>query len=325
METNPDSRFEILDSTIHSLWIVIANYNGSRFLPDCLDALHNQTLAPAGIIVVDDASTDDSLILIKKQFPDVITVPLPKNVGFGAANNAGARVALHYGATHLILLNNDTKPAPDFLENLWQAFLQKPDAGAIGGALLFYDDPQKIQTAGIQILKNGGATDYLANAPVSILTQDIMEIFAPSAGCALISADVWKKTHGFDESYGMYLEDVDLGYKIRALGLKCYLATNAKALHHYSGTMVNHPFRKRWYWEVNRYRLMAKHFTVAQYINAQLNYFLTIWRRASEFKSPQGQKILQGRSKILTFIKMTLIFILAHCTGKLLYIKLKLT
>ncbi len=327
-----------------SLWIVIANYNGLKYLPECLGALRNQTKKPDGIIVVDDASTDESLLIVKENFPEIINAPLPKNVGFGAANNHGARVAISYGATALIFLNNDTVPNPDWLKKLWSAFEKNPQAGAIGSTLLLYDNPEIIQSAGIEILKNGGAKDYLAGQALNNLPSDIAKIFAPSAAAMLIPVSVWKKISGptkkntvgsglahqsfseggFDENYKMYLEDVDLGYKIHQAGYHCLLAPESRALHHYSGSMVSHPFRKRWFVEKNRYRLLAKHFTFFQALKAQTNYFLTMWRRTQELKTPQGQKMLLGKSKLWFIIKITVIFFLAHITGKLLYLKLKL-
>jgi len=306
------------------LWIIIANYNGIKYLPECLVALRNQTKKPDGIIVVDDGSTDESLIIIKENFPEIITSPLPKNVGFGASNNHGARVAISYGATHLVLLNNDTVPNPDWLEKLWSAFEKNPEAGAIGSALLLYDNPEIIQSAGIEILKNGGAKDYLAGQSLNNLPTDITKIFAPSAAAMLIPAQLFQKINGFDENFKMYLEDVDLGYKIRQADHHCFLAPASRALHYYSGSMVSHPFRKRWFVEKNRYRLMAKYFTFFQALKAQTNYFLTVWRHTREFKTLQGKKILQNHSKIWFVLKITLVFMLAHITGKLLYLKLKL-
>ncbi len=90
--------------------VIIPNWNGLRFLPTCLNALRKQTYRDFEIIVVDDASTDDSRALIKNDFPDVHVIALGKNRGFAHAVNTGIRAAR---GDVIVLLNNDTEADPN--------------------------------------------------------------------------------------------------------------------------------------------------------------------------------------------------------------------
>ncbi|MCL6512693.1 MAG: glycosyltransferase family 2 protein [Anaerolineae bacterium] len=119
--------------------VIIVNYNGAHFLPACLDALHRQTY-PADryeVIVADNGSTDDSLELLRDAYPWVKVYQTGSNLGFAGGNNAAIRIAR---GDYIILLNNDTAAAPDWVEQLVAVADQHPRAGIVTGRTqLFYD------------------------------------------------------------------------------------------------------------------------------------------------------------------------------------------
>ena len=99
--------------------IVISNYNGWQDTVQCLESLQKQTYRDFEIILLDDASTNDSVQQLHKHLPDnAVFLPQAANIGFAAANNVGMRRALADGCDWVLLLNNDTVVAPDFLEVL---------------------------------------------------------------------------------------------------------------------------------------------------------------------------------------------------------------
>jgi GT2 family glycosyltransferase len=104
--------------------VVIPNYNGRNILPACLDAILRQTRPPDEIIVVDDASTDDSPALVRQKYPKVDLVSMPVNGGFCQAANAGLRKAT---GDWLALLNNDTEVHPNWLAELVATLETYPD------------------------------------------------------------------------------------------------------------------------------------------------------------------------------------------------------
>ncbi len=119
--------------------VVIVNYNGKHYLPACLDAVRQQTY-PSGsfeVIVSDNGSKDGSLELLRSQYPWVHLLENGRNLGFAAGNNAAFQIAK---GEYLVALNNDTEPAPDWLEKLVGFAGQHSQAGIVNGhSRLFYD------------------------------------------------------------------------------------------------------------------------------------------------------------------------------------------
>ena len=119
--------------------IVIVNYNGKHFLVDCLNALQAQTYPKDcfEVIISDNDSRDGSIEFLRSNYPWVRLLENKRNLGFASGNNAAFRAAL---GKYIVLLNNDTVPQPDWLENLVQAADANPHAGIINGhSRLFYD------------------------------------------------------------------------------------------------------------------------------------------------------------------------------------------
>ena len=107
--------------------IVISNYNGWQDTLVCLDSLQKQTFTDFEVILIDDASPNDSVAQLQNKLPpNTVFLPQEKNVGFAAANNIGMRRALADGCDYALLLNNDTSVHPDFLEKLLAETPEKP-------------------------------------------------------------------------------------------------------------------------------------------------------------------------------------------------------
>ena len=116
--------------------VVVVNWNGAHLLPDCLTALARQDLEHRSwhTVVVDNASTDDSVALLRRDFPDVTVIENPRNDGFAGGNN----VALRSVTTPFsVLLNNDARPAADWLRHLLAPFEDAPSLGAVTSKVLF--------------------------------------------------------------------------------------------------------------------------------------------------------------------------------------------
>ena len=138
--------------------IVISNYNGWQDTLVCLDSLQKQTFTDFEVILIDDASPNDSVAQLQNKLPpNTVFLPQERNVGFAAANNIGMRRALDDGCDFALLLNNDTSVRPDFLEKL----LAEPPAGAVScPKMLFMDPPDEIWFAGGELdPKTGKVTE----------------------------------------------------------------------------------------------------------------------------------------------------------------------
>src|SRR3990172_9058739 len=136
-------------------WIIVVNWNGAHLLGACLGSLSRLT-RPAHVAVVDNGSSDDSSRVVAS-FPDVEWIPLGRNTGFAAANNVGLRLALAAGARWVAIANTDVQLEPDWLERLVEAGEAHPEAGILGGLLLFERDPARVHSTGLTLPARGGA------------------------------------------------------------------------------------------------------------------------------------------------------------------------
>ena len=196
--------------------VIVVNYNGGHFVLRCLDTLLGQTLAPARIIVVDNGSTDDSREAVRRRFPDVELVPAGANVGFAAANNLGA--ALASDCEWLALLNPDAFPEPRWLENLAAAARASPEYSSFGCRMLMDDDPSRFDGVGDVYHPSGLCWREAHGSPAAGAFETPAEIFSPCAGAALYRRDAFHDAGGFDEDFFCYMEDVDLGFRLRLRG-----------------------------------------------------------------------------------------------------------
>lgn len=216
------------------LSVVVLNFNGQRWLDGCLGALAAQRdAAPFEIILVDNASVDDSLKLVRERHPGVRVVSLPHNLGFAAGNNRGAAVAR---GAHLVFLNNDTVVDPSWLGALHAALEMRPEFGLATSRIVFMDRPDRVDSAGDGYLLAGGAYKHAHGEPVSHVLES-REVFGACGAGFLIRRDVFEALEGFDERLFMVYEDVDLSYRARLLGWRCWYAADAVVRHAVSATI----------------------------------------------------------------------------------------
>ena len=122
--------------------IIVLNWNGREWTLECLESLRQATLDGATVMVVDNGSTDGSIEAVRGRFPDVRVVALPENRGYAGGNNAGIRAALETGAKAVLLLNNATRVAPDFLSHLVGVLNRYRRAAAVSSAIMRLDVPE---------------------------------------------------------------------------------------------------------------------------------------------------------------------------------------
>jgi GT2 family glycosyltransferase len=237
--------------------VVIVNLNGGSLLARALDALAAQTLAPARVIVVDNASTDGSADGLEDRHPGTEVIRLRENVGFAAGNNVG--VAAADGCEWVALLNPDAFPEPDWLATLVAAAEANPDFTFFGSRLLCADAPEELDGAGDILHVSGMAWRRYHGDPAAGTALEREEIFSPCAAAALYHRDAFIGVGGFDETYFCYFEDTDLSYRLRLAGHRCLYVPEA-VVHHVGSAIagvesdftVYHSFRNLvWTWVKN--------------------------------------------------------------------------
>ncbi len=211
--------------------IYIPNLDGSARLGRLLESLAAQTVR-IPTVVVDNASGDDSVAMVRERFPATGVIELDRNHGFGVALN---RAIERCPGDPLLLLNNDVQCDPWFTARMLEAL--QPGVEMVAGVLTQNDAPGRIDSAGVVATRRTlMAFDYLHGEPVSKAIGAPTPL-APTGGAALYRRAAFEEIGGFDEQIFAYYEDLDLGLRLRAAGATCALAPEATARHLYSATL----------------------------------------------------------------------------------------
>ena len=222
--------------------VIIVNWNTRDDLRECLRSLHpslHQGLQ-VEIIVVDNASWDDSVAMVKREFPDVKLIENRLNEGFGKAHNRAALIAQ---GRYLMLLNSDARAHPGALKDLVDYADAHPDVGIIAPKVLNPDGSLQyscrrfpVYEAGLfrnTILgrlfpQNRFVRDYLMTDFDHAHTADVDWV----SGCAMmIRRETWHQLGGFDEWFFMYCEDVDLCWRAHEAGWRVVYHPEAVVTH----------------------------------------------------------------------------------------------
>lgn len=211
--------------------IIIPNYNGIRYIENCLTSLAGE---PAGVIVVDNGSTDGSLALVREKFPDVQTIALDKNYGFCAAVNRGIEESKEDKTTYVILLNNDTVVEPGFVRALEKALDMDEKAFSGAARMVRMDDPARIDDAGDYYCALGWAFAAGKDKPRAKYNKP-RQIFSACGGACIYRRKTLEEIGLLDGNHFAYLEDVDIGYRARIHGYRNLYVPEAVVRHAGSG------------------------------------------------------------------------------------------
>ncbi len=219
--------------------IVIPNWNGQRFLADCLDSLSKINWPDYQVIVVDNGSTDNSVGFVGEKFPKVVLIENEKNLGFASACNQGIKWALERGADYVLLLNNDTIVAPDFLTKMAEVAKQEEKIGIVGAKIYYFDQPKKIWFAGGDFVKwrASGRHRFWQKQDFSKLTGVVSSDFV--TGCAmLIKKQVFQDVGYFYESYFLTIEDLEFCWRAQKAGWEIKIDLDAYLWHKVSSSRL---------------------------------------------------------------------------------------
>ncbi len=214
--------------------VAILSWNGRQHLETCLGALRRQ-LDPGcewEILVLDNGSTDDTVSWVRRQHPQVRLIASPVNLGFCAGNN---RLAAEAEGDAIALLNNDTRPRPEWLGELVEALGRAgDDVAAVSGRIVDWDG-QRLDFARGLMTFDGHAFQKDFGRPLdqAEVPADGSELLFACGGNMLVRRRSFLEAGGFDENYFAYLEDVDLGWRLWIGGERVLFAPDA-VVHHRS-------------------------------------------------------------------------------------------
>jgi len=203
--------------------IIIVTYN------NCLSSILNSNDKGAEIVIIDNNSSDNTVKLVLEKFPNVRIIQQPKNIGFAKANNIGVNLSR---GEYLAFLNPDTIVASAWLKPLVDFLDINLDVAACQPLILLAKDHGKINASGltVNILGFSWCSDYETNQ-TTLSDPRLIQAFSGSG--FLCRRKVYEQVAGFDDSYFLYHEDVDLSLRMRLLGYKIYCLPQSKIFHYY--------------------------------------------------------------------------------------------
>lgn len=275
-------------SNLKTTYIIIVTYNAMTWLEQCL-----KSCSGYNVIVVDNASEDETLPFISKNYPDVIQLPQKENLGFGKANNIGISYALKYfSAEYVFLLNQDAYLVDSVIEDLIETQKNHTNYGILS-PIHITGDKKNLDKKFAEYLARNNNEGFNSNEILKNELKTICNVPFVNAAAWLISKDCLKTVGGFDPMFFLYGEDDNLcqrvlyhGYKIGAV----------------SGTYIIHDRAQR--------KEEPLDYNSESYLKIQTNIYKTTYANIND---PNAIKALQIKIK----------YLLRQCVKKLLVLNLK--
>lgn len=213
--------------------VVVPNWNGRWLLPTCLDSLRAQRYQPLEVIVVDNDSTDGSVLLLRERYPEVKVISLPTNRGFSPAVNEGIRQSV---GEVVALLNNDTEAEVGWLEELCGALRDHPEVGFCASKILLFDRRDTLHSAGDFYRADGVPGNRGVWQKDQGQSDHDLYVFGACAGAAAYRRSMLAEVGLFDDDFVAYCEDVDLNFRAQLAGYRCLFVPMARVYHRLSAT-----------------------------------------------------------------------------------------
>ena len=277
--------------------VIIVNFNGLSHLKECLDSLREQTFREFEVVLVDNASVDDSVAFVKDNYAEVIVIENHENLGYGGGNNAGLRISR---GSYVALLNNDTKVDPEWLQRLVEAAQKDETTGMCASKIMNYYQADMFDNTGLIMYRDGIARGR-GRLEKDIGQYDAEEEVLFPSGCAGLYRKAMLDEIGLlDADFFLYVEDVDIGLRGRLAGWRCVYVPDAVVYHKYSATTEPYSPLKAYLVERNRIWVVLKCFPLKMIL---VSPFYTLMRYIM-----QGYGALTGKGASSKFMKSTSVF-----------------
>lgn len=231
--------------------IILLNWNGKNDTLACLHSLEKLTYPHFETILVDNGSTDDSVLAIRQQFPHITLLETGANLGFAEGNNVGIRYALAHDTDLFFLLNNDTVVAPSLLESFVHLFQTHPQAGILGARIYLYDQRDTLDhLGGMWNPKKGIFTFVGLRSKEEPLTSRELDYVC---GAGMIIRRSVIETIGLLESrFFLIWEESDFCFRARRAGFTTLSCPDAKLWHKVSASFIGGKPHSTYFWWRNR-------------------------------------------------------------------------
>lgn len=239
--------------------IVILNTNRRQDTLECLASIHQNVYSNYKSIVLDNNSTDGSIVSIEEEFPTVQIINIVENLGYAGNNNVGIEAAIDQGANWVLVLNEDTILDADCLYNLVKVGKSDHCVGVVGPMVYHHDEPNIIQSAGGMLNSSWDSLHVAQNEPdQGQITEPHQVDFI--SGCAImISRNALDQVGGFDKRFFYYKEETELCIRVRKAGWKIMHVPDAKIWHKGVQREYNPGPHVSYYGTRNKFLMLAKH------------------------------------------------------------------
>jgi len=243
--------------------VVILNWNGRAFLEQFLpDVIRNTVSGDTEIVIADNGSNDDSVRWVKSNHPEIRLIELDRNYGYAGGYN---RALKEVEAEYFILLNSDVSVEKGWAEKITTFMDMYPNVGACQPKIMSHKDPSSFEYAGaaggfIDILGYPFCRGRIFNALEKDTGQydDTIEIFWASGSCMAVRASAFDQCDGFDESFFVHMEEIDLCWRMQNAGYSINYFPHAVVYHVGGGTLAYGSPEKTYYNFRNSLIMMAK-------------------------------------------------------------------
>jgi len=243
------------ESSPTTVTVVLPNYNGAellrRFLPSVMRAAAGVE-PPARVLVVDDASTDVSLQVLRDEFPQVDILVNTRNLGFGATANRGVEAAR---SPFVLLLNTDAEPEADALGPLLERLRESPDVAAVVPKILQVTTGGTCESVVFGTFRRG--LFRLERCPELCESEHPLPVLYPCGAAVMVRREVFLALGGFDDLFApFYWEDVDLGYRMWRNGYRVLYEPRGGVRHHHPGVIKTAHSEQRAHFMQDRNRFL---------------------------------------------------------------------
>jgi len=242
--------------------VVILNWNGKKFLEQFLPPLIQHTAQDAEIIVADNASSDDSVAFLQKQFPDIRIIRNPDNGGFSRGYNQALR---QVEADYYVLLNSDILVTENWINPVIDLMESDSAIGACQPKIRSFHEPELFEYAGAA----GGFIDkygypfcrgrlFQAIEKDNGQYDDPLEIFWATGACMFVKAKLYHALDGLDEDFFAHMEEIDFCWRLKNRGYRIMYCPGSTVYHIGGGTLPKASWRKTYYNFRNNFILLYK-------------------------------------------------------------------
>jgi GT2 family glycosyltransferase len=256
------------ESGIPAVSVIVLNYNGLRFLERLFNSLIEDSFTDRELIMVDNASTDESVAFVREHFPVVRIVESARNIGFAAGNNLGIR---HAQGEYVVLLNNDIEVADGWLYPLVEELNSNPEIAAVQPKLNQITDRTSFEYAGAA----GGYIDpygypFLRGRVFAHIERDSgqydipEDVFWTSGAAMAIRKSSLDNAGLLDEDFVFHMEEIDLCWRLLLQGHRLRVRPDGVVYHHGGGSLKTESFRKIYWNHRNSLLMLIKNYGPAR-------------------------------------------------------------